>query len=43
MGSAEEDGEGGIPDEGGVKLEVVGDGEGMEVVKEEVAEGYMEI
>ncbi|KAF6226390.1 hypothetical protein HO133_009256 [Letharia lupina] len=28
----------GIPDEGGLKLEVVGDGEGMEAVKEEVEE-----
>ncbi len=32
----------GIPDEGGVKLEVVGDGERMEVVKEEVVEKAME-
>ena len=31
----------GIPDEGGVKLEVEGDGEGMEAVKEEVAEESM--
>lgn len=32
----------GIPDEGGVKLEVVGDGEGMEAVKEEGPEESME-
>ncbi|KAL9132286.1 MAG: hypothetical protein Q9175_006544 [Cornicularia normoerica] len=32
----------GIPDEGGVKLELVGDDEGMEVVKEEMVEEAME-